>query len=170
MGLTEDAVRTSRQDSEREHQAGRYALRRGLGTWEVTFEGRRDSFRDEQGADYVVWLLLHPPPQPIHAVALIMEARHTDGYTPEGAGAIQQRNLGLDDAEAVRTLRRQARELEAVLEDKRQSEPVRAEARRKRDQIRPLPYSRDSASRQIASWRPNAQEQDKLREGRGTTM
>jgi len=33
--------------------ARRYALRRGLGTWEVTNEGRRDSFSDEQGAEYL---------------------------------------------------------------------------------------------------------------------
>jgi hypothetical protein len=48
---------------------------------------------------------------------------------------IQQRNLGLDDAEAVRNLRRQARQLEAVLSDEQESEPVRAEARRKRKEI-----------------------------------
>lgn len=115
--------------------ARRYALRRGLGTWEVTYEGRRDSFSDEQGAEYVVWLLLHPPPQPIHAVALALEARHTPGHTPGAADVIAQRNLGLDDAEAVRNLRRQARKLAAVLEDKLASERVKAEARREREDI-----------------------------------
>jgi len=69
----------SRQDSDLEPRVGRYALRRGLGTWEVTYEGQRDSFRDEQGAEYVVWLLLHPPREPIHAAALMIEA-------PQGAG------------------------------------------------------------------------------------
>jgi hypothetical protein len=118
-----------------EQQVGGYGLRRGLGTWEVTFEGQRDSFRDEQGADYVVWLLLHPPPQPIHAVALVLEARHVASHTPGTADVIQQRNLGMDDAEAVRNLRRQARQLEAVLADKRESEPAKAEARRKRKEI-----------------------------------
>src|ERR1035441_590345 len=122
-------------NAELEDRVGRYALRRGLGTWEVTFEGRRDSFSDEQGAEYVVWLLLHPPPQPIHAVALALEARHAPGYTPGAADVIQQRNLGRDDAEVVRSLRRQAREFEAVLADARASEPVKAEARRKREEI-----------------------------------
>jgi hypothetical protein len=89
--------------------------------------------------------LLHPPPQPIHAAALVSEARHTAGFIPEAAGVIQQRNLGLDDAEAVRSLRRQARQLEAVQGDKLQSEPVKAEARRKRKEI--LEYLRRS------SWR-----------------
>ena len=70
------------QNAGLQDRVGRYALRKGLGTWEVTFEGRRDSFSDEQGAEYVVWLLLHPPPQPIHAVALALEARHAPGYTP----------------------------------------------------------------------------------------
>jgi hypothetical protein len=118
-----------------EHHAVRYGLRRGLGTWEVTFEGQRDSFRDEQGADYVVWLLLHPPPQPIHAVALALEAGHFDGWTPGKAEVIQQRNLGMDDAEAIRNLRRQARQFEAVMKDEQESEPARAEARRKRKEI-----------------------------------
>jgi hypothetical protein len=117
-------MKAGRQNTELEHRGGRYALRRGLGTWEVTYEGRRDSFRDERGAEYVVWLLLHPPPQPIHAVALALEGRHTPGDTPGADDVIEQRNLALDDAEAVRNLRRQARKLAAVLEDERASKRV----------------------------------------------
>jgi len=123
------------QNTKVEPRDGAYVLRRGLGTWEVTYEGRRDSFRDEQGAEYVAWLLVHPPPQPIHAVALALEAGLTGGRTPWVAGALQQRNLGLDDAEAVRSLRRHARQLEAVLKDGAKSELVQAEARRKRQEI-----------------------------------
>ncbi len=111
-----------------------YALRRGLGTWEVTYEGRRDSFRDEQGAEYVVWLLLHPPSKPVHAVTLALEARPVPDGTPWAEG-IQQRSLGLDDAETIRRLRREARRLEAVLEDELESEPVKAEARQQREDI-----------------------------------
>src|ERR1022692_5315058 len=107
-------MKGGRLSAELEDRVGRYAVRRGLGTWEVTFEGRRDSFSDEQGAEYVVWLLLHPPPEPIHAVALALEARHAPGCTPGAADVIQQRNLGRDDAEEVRSLRRQAREFAAV--------------------------------------------------------
>jgi hypothetical protein len=145
-------VKTSRQNRECEHQGGRYALRRGLGTWEVTFEGRRDSFRDEQGAEYVVWLLLHPPPKPIHALALVLEARHTAHDSPGASGVIQQRNLGLDDAEVVRSLRRQARLLEAIVADKLQNAQVKEEARRKRQEIleflRKNPWrSQDSAQK-----------------------
>jgi hypothetical protein len=68
-------MKASRRNTEPEQRSGEYALRRGLGTWEVTFDGRRDSFRDEQGSEYVAWLLLHPPPQPIHATALVLEAQ-----------------------------------------------------------------------------------------------
>ena len=128
-------MKTNRQNTDHNHWNGcQYALRRGLGTWEVTYEGRRDSFRDEQGAEYVVWLLLHPPPKPIHAVTLALEARPAPGDTPWAEG-IQQRSLGLDDAETIRDLRRQARQLEAVLEDELQSEPAKAEARRQREDI-----------------------------------
>jgi hypothetical protein len=133
--LKSAAMKAGGQNAELEGRGGRYALRRGLGTWEVTFEGRRDSFSDEQGAEYVVWLLLHPPPEPIHAVALALAARHAPGYTPRAADVIQQRNLGRDDAEAVRSLRRQAGKFEAVLADARASELVKAEARRKREEI-----------------------------------
>jgi hypothetical protein len=38
-----------------EHRVRRYALRRGLGTWEVTYEGRRDSFRDDSLVEIGPW-------------------------------------------------------------------------------------------------------------------
>jgi hypothetical protein len=128
-------MNASRQNTDRSQRDGcQYALRRGLGTWEVTYAGERDSFRDEQGAEYVVWLLLHPPPKPLHAVTLALEARPAPGDTPWVEG-IQQRSLGLDDAETVRRLRRQARELEAVLEDELASPPLKAEAQQQREDI-----------------------------------
>src|ERR1035441_2693207 len=64
-----------------EHQ---YALCRGLGYWELIFEGRQAIFKHEQGALYVACLLLDPPPEPIHAVALALKARSMAG---PGAGA-----------------------------------------------------------------------------------
>ena len=51
-------MKASRRNTEPGQRIAEYAWRRGLGAWEVTFEGRRDSFRDEQGAEYVFWLLL----------------------------------------------------------------------------------------------------------------
>ena len=105
-----------------------YALRRGLGFWEVTFEGRHATFQHEQGVPYVAWLLLHPPRKPIHALGLALNARTLAGQIPGAAEVIQQRYLGLDEAGAVRTLRRRERELEAVLDDDEEVEPVKAEA------------------------------------------
>jgi hypothetical protein len=54
---------------------------------------------------------------------------------PTIAELIQERNLGLDDAEAVRNLRRKQRNLETVLDDELAIEPVKAEARREREEI-----------------------------------
>jgi hypothetical protein len=110
-------------------------LRRGLGFWELIFESRWAVFKHDQGALYVACLLLDPPPEPIHAVALALKARKMNGQSAEEAELIQERNLGLDDAEAVRNLRRKQRELEAVLDDELAIEPVKAEARREREEI-----------------------------------
>ena len=129
-------MRTRQQTTDRNHRDGRqYALGRGVGFWELTFEGRHAIFKHEQGALYVVWLLLHPPPEPLHALALALEARSIDGQPGGADEIIQQRSLGLDDAETIRRLRRQQRKLEAVLEDQREIEPVKAEARREWEEI-----------------------------------
>jgi hypothetical protein len=112
-----------------------YALRRGLGFWEVIYEGRHATFQHEPGAPYVAWLLLHPPPKPIHALALALDARTLSGPIPVAAEVIQQRYLGLDEAGAVRSLRRRERELEAVLDDEEEPEPVKAEALRELEAI-----------------------------------
>ena len=88
----------------------------------MTFEGREAIFRHEQGALYVAWLLLHPPRKPIHALALALEARAFSGPTPGAADAVQQRYLGLDEAEVV-------------LDDDEEIEPVKAEALRELEAI-----------------------------------
>jgi hypothetical protein len=129
-------MRTREQTTDRNQGDKReYALRRGLGFWELTFEGRQAIFKHEQGALYVACLLLEPPEEPIHAVALALKARQMAGEAAGAEEVIQQRNLGLDDAEAVRNLRRRQRELEAVLEDDLEIEPVKAEARREIEEI-----------------------------------
>ena len=83
-----------------------------MGFWELTFEGRNANFKHEQVALCVVRLLLLPPPEPIHALAL--EARSIDGQPGGADEIIQQRSLGLDDAETIRRLGRQQRALAAV--------------------------------------------------------
>ena len=129
-------MKAGQQKAHPDHGEGQpYVLRRGLGTWEVTFTGERDSFADELGAEYVVWLLLHPPPEPMHAVTLALKVRAEPGSDLSEAEALQQRSLALDDAEAMREWRRRVRELEAVLEDESVSEAEKAEVRQQREQI-----------------------------------
>jgi hypothetical protein len=119
----------------RQRENPQYALCRGRSFWEVTFEGREAIFRHEQGALYAAWLLLHPLRKPIHALALALEARAFSGPTPGASDAVQQRYLGLDEAEAVQNLRRRERELEVVLDDDDEFEPVKAEALRELEAI-----------------------------------
>src|ERR1017187_4091481 len=120
---------------DRPRENPQYALCRGWGFWEVIFEGREAIFRHEQGALYVAWLLLHPARKSIHALALALEARTFSGQTPGAGDVIQQRYLGLDEAEAVRNMRRRERELEVVLDEDEEIEPVKAEALRELEAI-----------------------------------
>ncbi len=119
----------------RQREKRQYVLRRGLGFWELTFEGRQAIFKHEQGALYVACLLLDPPPEPMHVVALALKAREMGGQAPGPAEVIQQRSMGLEDAETVRAMWRRQRALEAVLEDDRESEPVKAEALRELEEV-----------------------------------
>jgi hypothetical protein len=66
---------------------------------------------------------------------LALKARTLSGQTPGAADAVQQRYLGLDEADAVRNLRRRERELEALLDDDDEIEPVKAEALRELEAI-----------------------------------
>jgi hypothetical protein len=129
-------MRTSRQLNDRNQPNEReYALRRDLGFWELTFEGRRAIFKHEQGALYVACLLLEPPSEPIHAVALALKSRELAGEPDVATGLVQQRSLGLDEAAAVRALWRRQRVLERVLEDDGEIEPVKAEALRELEEV-----------------------------------
>ncbi len=119
-----------------------FALRKGLGFWEVVFEGQRAFFKHEQGATYVAYLLLNPPKEPIHALDLCTRlafpnrsdssgiAELVDPETGrvkplEAQSRIQERSLGLEDAETMRTVLRTQNQLEAVLEDELLSDQVR---------------------------------------------
>ena len=129
-------MKTCPPPTDRNHPLERqYALRRGLGFWELTFEGRQAIFKHELGALYVACLLLDPPSEPIHAVALALKARERGSQAPGPPELIQQRSLGLDDAATVRALWRRQRALERVLEDDREIEPVKAEALRELEEV-----------------------------------
>ncbi len=113
----------------------RYVLRRGHGFWSLTFAGLEAVIKHEQGLAYVAWLLLNPPEEPIHAVALALNARKMCGEPVDPAELIQQRSLGLDDAESLRFLRQHWKKLQAVIDDQNQIGPVKAEAIRELKEI-----------------------------------
>jgi hypothetical protein len=129
-------MKTNQASTDRSHPDGcQYALRREANSWEVIFEGRQANFKHELGALYVAYLLLHPPREPIHGVALALHARQWLGQPASPAEALHQRVMGLEDAASVRTLWRRQRELERVLEDRHEIEPVKAEALRELEEI-----------------------------------
>src|SRR6266566_1346912 len=96
----------------------RYALRKHLGYWELTFEGQKAILKHEQGIAYVAYLLLNPPPEPIHALDLATRiavlsgkkigiAEITDPNSGrrvllESQARIQERSPSLDDAISMR--------------------------------------------------------------------
>jgi hypothetical protein len=118
-----------------------YSLRKDHGFWQLSFRGHSATFKHEQGACYVAFLLLHPPAEPIHGLALALKTRafysaRTAAMIDAGFdGPIQQRSLALDDAEALHALRRKQLELEAIVDDDDQIEPVKAEALRELEEI-----------------------------------
>ena len=113
----------------------RYALRRGAQYWALVFEGREASFKHELGALYVAYLLLDPPKEPLHAVAVALKARDKAGKTAGLDEVVEERSMGLEEAAAVRGLWRWQRELERVLADRQEIEPVKAEALRELEEV-----------------------------------
>jgi hypothetical protein len=118
------------------HPAGvPYALRRESGLWHLTFEGRQATFKHELGALYVAYLLLNPPKEPLHAVALALKAREMAEKPAGPDEVLAEQSMGLEDAAAVRALWRRQRELERVLADRLEIEPTKAEALRELEEI-----------------------------------
>jgi hypothetical protein len=112
-----------------------YALSRGEEHWALVFEGREAIFKHELGALYVAYLLLNPPKEPLHGVALALKAREAAEKPAGPAEVLEERSMGLEDAAAVRALWRRQRELERVLEDRLAIEPVKAEALRELEEV-----------------------------------
>ena len=113
----------------------KYALRRDLGFWHLTFNHEPAILKHEQGIFYVAWLLHNRPEEPIHGVALALEVRALYGKPIDEAQIVQQRAMGLDDAETFRALRQKQKELERILDDRNEIEPVKAEAMRELQEI-----------------------------------
>src|SRR2546430_1992075 len=99
--------------------SARYSLRQGLGLWQLTFEGRPALLKHEKGIYYVAYLLLPPPPHPIHGLNLAFRVQTFDAhYQPTGISELvapatgeasplerharlQERNLALDNAQST---------------------------------------------------------------------
>jgi hypothetical protein len=90
---------------------------------------------NELGALYAAHLLREPPREPIHGVALALNAREKLGQPAGPAEALQQRVMGLEDAAAVRALWHRQRELERVLANRLEIGPVKTEAQRELGEI-----------------------------------
>ena len=99
------------------------------------FQGRQGVFPHELGALYVACLLLGPPREPLQAVALALQAKKRLGGLAGPDELLQQRGLGLEAPATIRALWQRQSELERVLQDRREPEPVKAEALRELEQI-----------------------------------
>ena len=133
------------------HTGPGYSLRKGLDVWHLKFHWDLAEFRHERGILYVAHLLFHPPEQPIHGIDLttripelyrkqlgisqIIDPTTGKPSTLESHARIQQRSLALDDAQAMRALLRQERQLEAILDSQDASEPEKEEALRELEEI-----------------------------------
>src|SRR5947208_1070975 len=113
-----------------------FSIRKHIAFWAVDFEGQTAVFDHEQGAYYVAHLLLNPPDEPIHGMALEIKSLAyfgeylkrpgvTEMLDPSTGETIilacdaifEQRNFALDDADSIRPLRRKQLELEAILDN-----------------------------------------------------
>jgi hypothetical protein len=70
---TIDADKLSSHHSK--HDQPRYALRKGLGCWGLTFDGKSAVLMHEQGIYYVAYLLMNPAEEPIHGLALALKIK-----------------------------------------------------------------------------------------------
>jgi hypothetical protein len=126
--------------------ASRYSLKKGLGCWDLTFDGQHQVLKHEQGLALVAHLLLNPPDQPIHALDLATRVSAAtgkqqgiseiiDGKTGQKAyleshSRLQERSPALDDALTMRAVIRQQNDLEAMVEQEDIIDPVKQEAYR----------------------------------------
>jgi hypothetical protein len=104
-----------------------YALRKGLGMWELTFNGQNAILKHEQGLAYVAHLLLNPPSEPIHGLALALSVRAVQHKQNADGEILLERNLALDDAELAHALYLKQKHLESLADDVTLVEPVKKE-------------------------------------------
>jgi hypothetical protein len=123
----------------------KFELRQHLGYWTLTCGPETAILKHEIGLSYIAYLMDHPN-EPIHGLALALKIRALrNGQLADSAELIQERALALDDAEAARRLFRKQLELEQILDDDSQSEPVKQEALRDLEAI--YEYQKKNVSR-----------------------
>ncbi len=129
----------------------RYALHKGGGYWTITIDGQEAPKKHEKGLLYVAWLLTNPPKEPIRAMQLVAKVpaiyRRQLGLTSAvdettgkavalDAGAMpQERSHAPDDLEVARRIQAKEREWEAILDDEDATEPEKAEALQKLEEL-----------------------------------
>jgi hypothetical protein len=117
----------------------------------LVFDGDDSPVHHERGAFYTGWLFYHPFETPIHSIDLTAKIpqiyRQQLGLAPlvdpatgksltlESHARLQERNLALDDAQALRALYKKEKELEAVLESETANGAEKNEALRELEQI-----------------------------------
>jgi hypothetical protein len=132
-----------------EHQP-RYSLRKGLGCWELVFAGRKATINDGRGVHIVAYLLRNPPPERLHAVDLekLVWAQGFVGekaahLSTESAAELEECHLTVRSEPAGLTrsaddnelLKREVRELLAIVRDDTLPAAEREEAQDKLDEI-----------------------------------
>jgi hypothetical protein len=127
----------------------RFALRKGDGTWELTYEYEPGSFRRSAGTEFIDYFLKHPR-QPIHPVVLLAKM--------QGLDPVQQRSAALDDADATTEYLEEMERLRGVIANDKKSaaeKKVAAEELAQLEQCESYIYHRtfDKASRAAKSVR-----------------
>jgi hypothetical protein len=115
---------------------GLYRLRRQEGdSWRVTYNGAEGQFAHERGALYVAYLLLVPARAPVHAAVLALHARNVLGSCVDPEDVPEERAIRMEVPATVLAMWSRQRELERVIGNAEEPEPVRAEALRELGQI-----------------------------------
>jgi len=107
--------------------------------------------KHERGLAYVAYLIANGVKEPIHGLALALRIRELEsGQGNSGDEVVHERNLALDDAEGARALFMKQQELERIVHDEEESEPVKQEALRDLEAIYSFQRKNVSRTRSVA--------------------
>lgn len=106
---------------------GRYVLRKGKGVWDLVFNGMKTVIKDCRGMALVAQLLFHPPMDGIHGTELAALAF--------GQSVVQEASLAGDGEAGKKSIKQEAQECLAVIDDPAASEMEKNEARQELDRL-----------------------------------